>query len=224
MIPTLFALHAFAKVFTGGDGGHGVVCNDEVARGARNIMLLDAYEGRAIYHHDFEFIRDDPSDPSYPNVKGALKVARKNMAEITPLSPELEEIFVTAVGLLKNASFMPDTSFTHDVGAINARIPASCDLIQLGYYRVDGQRVRVSINSDAWPLMDVNEQAGLLLHEAFHRWFGAQESTLALRQIVAALGAPTKFRKNNRILLQRILATKQAADDSSFRIPKLSVH
>ncbi len=211
------------------DGGHGVKCTEvsgSVGYPANErqyrVELLDFYEGRKVD----KLIYGGLAEPMGNWV--LMPASRRILCET------LQEFFVRTSGVLRSnilsAAFedacqlsdkiqIRDTlPTTKDFGALTAKIQSRrCKLVQIGYRTIDKGREVVLLNGQLLPGLSEREVAGLLLHEALHKYFPNKTSTQAIRQIVFYSFAHHRFQVENRDLISRVISTGMPANKLEFK-------
>ncbi len=127
-------------------------------------------------------------------------------------SHEFLKIFNHALDIaLDNSSFFNDPSSIFQTKIAPAaysqiQIPQDCALIPLAIYH----RGNVCVKEFYYDKMDDLNVVSFWIHEAMHRWFGSQSSSLPVRQAIMYLTASEKFRIINSNAFVQLIETKQA--------------
>lgn len=167
---------------TTGDGGHGVVCE---AGGVSTVELLDSYEARLIYGLPMPHFGSEIQQPTEIIMGYRAQVVERLGLDF------FASVFDRAVAT--QVSLSPMVSVTPDDNPLGVLIPPHCHLEQLANRLRTGELVGLTVRSDLWRLLDNEQRALLLIHEALHDVFAERSQKGDIRFTVAFIMAPLDF-------------------------------
>ncbi len=197
----VFSMSAFAKGGTVvGDGGHSVICSFE--DGATTIELFDVVQAR----DRFQFGVFDTA--IFWDTDQSIEMILRNLAtlDLGHAQEALRESVTRAQAMSGLVTEYETLPYTQDVITYD-RLPAGCELKQLGITREGPDRIGVSVLKSDWQRLDDPHKAVFLLHEALHFQIRDPE---AVRQIIGYVIAPVFFQMQNRAVVEKIFATGQS--------------
>lgn len=150
------------------NGGDAVVCPDGKG-GIQSVELLDVYENRVLR-------------PSYVPAMGANNLSAFEKVEhilqrLSTIDPVRAKNYLDALNDFFNSTiFLPNVQLADVQDSAHLVLPKNCELQQLAIQLSNvslPEGMRIIVNEDLWNLMDVDNQAALILHEIIY-----QEATI----------------------------------------------
>ncbi len=197
---------------SGGDGGHGVLCDRKLSAPNRfSLELLDLYEARRLYPRDFS-----PVEPILGPARGGdleyIKMRRYLSNALEVLEGELGRTHEVVQRLRTSKDAFESR---YEISRSNDHLPfltdlgANCNIIQLALSVSYETVIADRFYTLALPDLDL---AALHVHERLHGYFRSSSGTHAVRQLVTYTFASKQFRNRNRRLFHKLVRTRSVLD------------
>lgn len=215
-----FSPSLWAGASTIGNGGHVVICDE---KGERVLQLLDMFEASSLFKRKRNPAGFQSQTISEVLISGGeekyILRAERRLARILSRQHPIFQAFKKALDLQKHVVLMFEQPLTvpqtNDTGQIWADMN-HCHLQQMAVRSVQYGIETIAIDKNHYLELGPNNRTGLFLHEALHEYFGAQDSTLAVREVVWWLSNSIELREQHKNLILKVIETKQPVDPNLF--------
>lgn len=211
----IFTALAGASGVRVGNGGHGVICKDSAGR-PMPTELLDLYEAVHVYGRAPQMIFVSSLDEAIQFYREQLQFV---LPSDHPFFRRFDQVALLTFHVVLSDEELPPTD---DLGLGDRLVPGkSCRVEQIAILEESPFDGRLKVSREFWTGSSYQDQALLILHEAFHGWFwypGERiETAKALRQLIGLLYTSSLFEERDQALVRSLIGTKRPLSSADLR-------